>query len=360
MVARRGWVLIGVGVGLLVLAAFLLQSTIGGLASNWAYEMTGIRAVQGAGLDGSGVTVAVIDTGFDPTHPSLGEINLVAWRDYVNDRPTPYDDAGHGNHVSGILAGKGTTFGGKLQGLDMKGVAPGINLIAVKAISNEGTGSSADVADGIRWAVTQNADVICLSLGSQPGILDGLGTSEIAQSVDRAINGGVVVVAAAGNTGQEENRDDVESPASQDKVIAVGAVDDDQRVAGFSADGNEEQNYGTKNAVTGERIAATASRPAPHQKPEIVAPGVRIQSAWKNGDYVRADGTSQAAPFVCGAIALLFQDEPALRNENSSSLIDRLKNRLRATAEPLSGQQTPHDPKAGYGLLRADRFVDAV
>lgn len=349
---RRGnWILLGVGLVLLVLGGYLLLNNLaGGLASDWAYEMTGLRDAQDRGLSGQGVRVAIVDTGINPSHPSLDHLSIVAWKDYVNGQPQPYDDAGHGSHVAGILAGEGATFGGKYQGFNMKGAAPGVELVVVKAITSEGTGSSSNVAAGIDFSAQQGADIICLSLGSRSQILN-LG-DEITQSVNRAIDRGILVVAAAGNTGEESDRRDVESPASILEVIAVGAVDEDRRVADFSARGSEDQNYGS--------FPLPATRSDPHKKPETVAPGVVIQSAWTGDNYVRASGTSQAAPFVCGGLALLLEAQPALKGTNTDQLTRQVKNALMNSAEPLAGQRTPHDPRAGYGLFRADSLLNAM
>lgn len=350
---RKGWIFIGVGIALLLLAGVMLMSAVSGPANAWALGVTGLDDARGIGLDGSGVRVAVIDTGFDPTHPSLKGIQLEAWRDYVNGHPKAYDDAGHGNHVIGILAGNGGTFSGKLQGFDLQGAAPGIGLIAVKAISKDGTGTSGHVADGIDFAIDHNADIICLSLGSRDTPLNLFG-DEITTSVRRAVGRGILVVAAAGNTGDQTDREDVENPATIDDVIAVGAVDENKRVAAFSAEGSSLKNYGAGG------VEATAERKHPDKKPEIVAPGVDILSAWVDGQYAKAKGTSQAAPYVCGALALLLQDSPELKTDNSARVIARVKTALQLSAEPVAGQRTPHDPQAGYGLLRADRLLDQL
>lgn len=339
-----------IGVVLLVVAGALLAQSLSALASDWAYEMTGIRDVQGRGYDGSGIVIAIIDTGIDTTHPALDEVNVLAWRDYVNDRPEPYDDQGHGSHIAGIVAGHGTSLSGRLQGLDMKGAAPGAGLIVVKAISKEGSGSSGDVADGIRFATNSGADVICLSLGSRKNPLP-IVSDDVTQAVNGATSRGILVVAAAGNTGEQSDRTDVESPADIERVIAVGAVDRDKDLPAFTAKGSESANYGSGG------LLGSGARDPPDQKPEIVAPGVGIQSAWIDGQYVRADGTSQAAPFVCGALALLLEAQPGLRAQNSGAMVDRVKTELMESAAAIPGQRTPHDPRAGYGLLRADALL---
>lgn len=348
---KRGWVFIVAGALLLLLAGVLLGQSLGGLASNWAYDMTGVRAAQKLDLDGRGIVVAVVDTGFDPTHPSLKEAKLVRWKDLVNGRTKPYDDVGHGSHVAGVIVGQGTSVSGRLQGFQMRGAAPGASLIAVKAIDAQGSGSSTDVASGIDFSVNEGADVVCLSLGSRESPLALVG-DEITDAVNRALDRGIPVVAAAGNTGPAS--DDVESPATIDGVIAVGAVDRTKRVADFSARGDPEENYGLGG------LKPLARRADPNKKPEVVAPGVDILSAWKDGQYAVSKGTSQAAPFVCGALALALQKNPSLLNQNSRSLIDRLKRGLMDSAETLGGYQSPHDPAAGYGLLRAERLLQEL
>jgi subtilisin family serine protease len=82
-VARR-WILLAVGLALVIVAGLLLRAGQAAVGSEWAYDMTGLRAAQGRGLDGSGITVAVVDTGIDPNHPSLKNIRITAWRDFVN------------------------------------------------------------------------------------------------------------------------------------------------------------------------------------------------------------------------------------------------------------------------------------
>lgn len=348
MPRRRVWILTGVGLILLILAVVWFAGGIGNPASDWAYEMTGIRAAQARGYSGQGIVVAIIDTGFNAKHPALDHARVVAWKDYVNNRETPYDDAGHGSHVAGVIVGEGGSFWGTLQGLSMKGAAPKASLVIVKAINRDGKGSSDAVTKGIDFAVSNNADVICLSLGSRPTPLN-LGT-EIDEAVNRAINRGILVVAAAGNTGP--NSDDVESPANVDGAIAVGAVDRNKKVADFSARGDNVQNHGALGNDIG------APRSDPNKKPEVVAPGVEIKSTWTGSSFAVAKGTSQAAPFVCGALALLLEAKPSLAAQNNADLVTRVKSGLKASSHPLAGQRTPHDNAAGYGLLDANALIN--
>lgn len=300
----------------------------------WAFEKTGIDALAARGLDGTGVTVGIVDTGINPDHPDLRGVKLAAWKDLVNGKASPYDDEGHGSHVAGIVAGQ-----------KVRGVAPHASLVVVKAISATGEGSDANVASGIDFAVANGAKVICLSLGG--GKLPILGTQS-ENAAKAALAKGVLVVAAAGNDGP--NNGDVSAPASVPGVIAVAAVDANLRVADFSSRGSDN------DPVIG---GLGLPRSDPDKKPEIAAPGVDIMSAWKGTDYASAKGTSQATPFVAGALALLLQAHPGAAPADAQG-VETVKRWLESTARPVPGQQTPHDPGAGYGFLDARALVDAA
>jgi serine protease AprX len=333
------------GVPALLLAA-AVSGCLGGSTSEWAYDAVGIRTLQDDGLDGEGIVVAIIDTGIDAGHPSLDGATIRAWKDYVNDRSEPYDDNGHGSHVAGIMVGEGADFEGRLSGFDLKGGARSVSLIIVKAISENSEGNSADVVAGIDFARRNNADIICLSLGSSPNALRNVVPDAISTSINQALDQGILVVAAAGNTGPENS--DVETPSNVQGVIAVGAVDQDKKLAEFSARGDN-----------GGFVAGIGQRNDPHKKPEVVAPGVKIKSAWKDGSYAVASGTSQAVPFVCSGLALLLEDKPDLRDDDTRAMVDRVKSRMMQTADPLPGQVTPHDDRAGYGLYDGVGLVQA-
>jgi subtilisin family serine protease len=277
----------------------------------------------------------------------------VVWRDFVKGRPGPYDDSqvGHGTHVAGIIVAKGDLVQSVLYGVRLKGAAPGASLIVAKAVGSNGEGEDEDVAAAVDFSVDRGAHVIVMSLGGKPGRLLLVGTST-EEAVKRALARGIVVVAAAGNKqNPNETNDDVASPASVDGVLAVGAVDKDKRIASFSFKGN---NAGLVGPVGG--------RSDPHRKPELVAPGVQILSTAREQRYAIADGTSQAAPFVGAAVALLLEAKPEYKpggaRGGSRSSVDAIKMALAQTAEkvgPLGGQAgLSHDDLYGYGLLRAD------
>ncbi|WP_277041060.1 S8 family serine peptidase [Actinacidiphila oryziradicis] len=173
----------------------------------------------GKAVRGAGVTVAVIDTGVDYTHPDLGGgfgpgHKVVAGYDFVNNDADPMDDNGHGTHVAGIIAGRAAEAGG------ITGVAPDATLVAYKVMDDQGSGYTSDIIAGIEAATDpanpHRADVINMSLG---GLGDG--TDPLGQAATAATRAGVVVVAAAGNSGPGANS--VITPAAADGVIAVGA-----------------------------------------------------------------------------------------------------------------------------------------
>lgn len=316
-----------------------------GLRSDWAYEMSGVQSLLDEGLTGAGVRVAVVDTGIDDDHPDLEGADLVAWRDLVNGKDQPYDDNGHGTHVAGLIVAEAKQS-------DLAGGAPGVDLMVAKAIGGDGQGTDAQVASAIDWARSNDADVISLSLGGQPGAIN-LG-SQSQDAAQRAVDAGVYVVAAAGNQGEES--EDVASPGNVRGVVAVGAVTQGEEVASFSNQG-----------ASCEQPAACPlypDRQDPHKKPELIAPGVQIASTWRNDEYRAASGTSQAVPFVTSALALTLEDKPSWQREGSNggsaSAVTDVKEALMQTAETIPGQSTPHDRRAGYGIVQADAFRDRL
>jgi subtilisin family serine protease len=324
--------------------------------SAWALDMTGIKALQEKGLTGKGVKVAIIDTGIDPNHPEFKGLRAV-WHDFVQERQQPYDDSevGHGTHVAGIIIAQGDLVQDLLNGVRLQGAAPGVSLIIAKAVAGDGEGRDEDVASAVDFSVAQSADVIVMSLGGRAGGLF-LGT-KTEEAVTRAVNAGTVVVAAAGNKQTPgEAQDDVASPASVARVIAVGAVDKAKHIATFSYQGGDGCQL---------PVGDLGCRQDPNKKPELVAPGVQILSTARDQRYAIADGTSQATPFVGAAVALLLEAKPEYKHGGarggSAASVDAIKRALAESAEkigPLAGRgDAAHDPVYGYGLLRADRAL---
>lgn len=301
--------------------------------SFWAFSMTEASSLQGEGLDGSGVRVCIVDTGIDLTHPDLRHVNVVGWRDFVNGRSQAYDDEGHGTAMAGIILARGR----------LHGVAPEADLIAVKAIGASGSGGDQGIANAVDFCTdpdengdpADGADVISLSLGgdSHPA----LGT-RTEGAVNRALDLGILVIAAAGNDGQADDGD-VESPASVPRVIAVGAVDSRGRIAPFSS--------------IGANLTGIPAQPRldPNRKPELAAPGVEIATTLGGSAYALVSGTSPAAALVSGIVLLLLERHPSYKRNPSGIL--QFKRALMEAALPVEGQDLLHDAHYGYGIPQA-------
>jgi subtilisin family serine protease len=260
-----------------------------------------------AGYTGKGVSVAVLDTGIDATHPDLA--TQVAGAKNFTDGPA-IDDVGHGTHVASTIAGTAAASGGKY-----KGVAPDAKLYDGKVCRLDGCPDSAILA-GMEWAATEvKAKVVNISLGGQ----DTPELDPIEEAVNRlTAQTGTLFVVAAGNSGPGEGS--IESPGSADAALTVGAVDKQNQLADFSS--------------RGPRIGDGAL------KPDVTAPGVDIVAARSKdgvigepvGDqYLRLSGTSMATPHTVGAAAILAQQHPAWKAAE-------LKGALMASAKVAAGQ----------------------
>ncbi|MBB4910841.1 S8 family peptidase [Actinophytocola algeriensis] len=274
----------------------------------------GAPAAWDAGFTGSGVPVAVLDTGIDDTHPDLRR-QITATKNFTSGHGVR-DTDGHGTHVASTIAGTGAASGGKY-----KGVAPGAKLLVGKVCGGAGCPESAILA-GMEWAVGQGAKVVNLSLGGPDTAAD----DPLELAVERlSAEHGTLFVVAAGNDGGY-GAETVSSPASADAALAVGAVDDQDALASFSG--------------RGPRVHDAAL------KPEITAPGVEITAArsrystrGKRGDrYVAISGTSMATPHVSGSAAILAQRHPEWTGA-------RLKAALVGAAEP--GAEGVYEQGAG-------------
>lgn len=271
-----------------------------------------------AGYDGTGVKVAVLDTGIDTTHPDLDDGKVVAEANFSTDADT-LDHYGHGTHVASIVAGTGE---GSPAG--RKGVAPGASLVNAKVLNSGGSGEFAGIIEGLEWAAAQGADVANMSLGTNA---PSDGNDPLVQAVD-AISAAtdMLVVVAAGNLGNGEST--IASPGWADAALTVGAVDKQDTLAGFSSRGPRLGDYGIK--------------------PDISAPGVDIVAARAtgttlgpivDGNYQQLSGTSMATPHVAGAAAILAQRFPDYGGE-------QIKDTLISTSETQPGQ-TVHQQGGG-------------
>ena len=284
-------------------------------------QVDGAPSAWRAGINGRGVSVAVVDTGIDDSGDLAGKV--IDGFDFSGEGDYTKDSYGHGTFVAGTIAGSGAASGGAI-----KGVAPGANLVSLKVAGADGKTDPVRVIFAIEWAIAHakadNIRVLNLSLGGEStqkwakDALDG--------AVQDAWRAGLVVVVAAGNNGTAG----IPHPADDPFVVTVGAADDattvtrdDDTVASFSSTG-----------PTADGIA----------KPDLVAPGAHLVSTRSPGStvdvahpqsrvldgYFRGSGTSFAAPQVAGAAALVLQQRPNLSNNHVKSMLTR-------TAAPIAG-----------------------
>ena len=262
-------------------------------------------AWQETGYDGSGVTVAIIDTGIDGAHASLDDLDddnstndpkVIGFFDPVNNpdltngtEDFPYDDQGHGSHCAGTTAGTGA------PNYEHIGMAPQANLVGVKVLDAGGSGSFATVMRGMEWTVDNryqfNIRAASMSLGG-PGAIEW--TSSEEDSVNRYANtmvrSGIALFIAAGNNGVSAQ---IGTPGSAEDVITVGALDKNSAIAIYSSQGPTEEG----------RV-----------KPNIAYVGSSVMSvAFNTGDqYTDMSGTSMATPGAAGVAALMYQANPDL------------------------------------------------
>jgi subtilisin family serine protease len=294
------------------------------LATETSRDLAGAaRARAASNLTGRNVTVAVLDTGIDETHPDLAG-REAAERDFTVENTTA-DLDGHGTHVAGIVAGDGTASGGRYVG-----VAPDATLLDARVLGAFGGGRLSGVIDGLEWADARGADVASMSLGAptaSPRAGDLLATAVADVSAN-----GTLVVAAAGNAGPTGLT--IDTPGIAADALTVGATNASGRgVAGFSSRG---------------------PTPGLFLKPDLLAPGTDVASAasrhpYPDRAYVNLTGTSMATPAVSGAAALVLAADP-------DATPAAVRSRLGSTTDPLAAG-SPYD--AGTGRLNVTAALDA-
>lgn len=310
-------------------------------------------------LDGSGVGVAIIDSGVSSWHDDLGSDRVVHFADFVDYQPTPYDDYGHGTHVAGIIAGSGYDSNGA-----RRGIAPGANLVVLKVLDGEGFGYISNVIAALDYVVEHRAqfNIRVINLSVAAGVYESYRTDPLTLAAKRAVEAGVVVVTAAGNLGLNAQKQaqygGITAPGNAPWVLTVGASSHngtisraDDTMAPFSSRGPSYIDY-------------TA-------KPDVVAPGVGIESLadassflfathpsarlWGSVDtatqpYLSLTGTSMAAPVVTGTVALMYEANPSL----TPNLVKAI---LQYTAEHKSRY---NDLTQGAGFLNARGAVQVA
>lgn len=234
-----------------------------------------------AGYDGAGVTVAVLDTGVDATHPDLkGQVTEA--RNFTTSADA-VDHHGHGTHVASTIAGTGAGNG-------HSGVAPAADLLVGKVLDDSGSGTFSGIIDGMEWAARSDADVINMSLGSD---VPDDGTGPLSVAIDSLTEEtGALFVVAAGNSGRRS----IGSPASAAEALTVGAVSKSDALAPFSTRGPRSGDHAVKPEISGPGVDIVAAR----------ATGTTMGTP-VDGLYTSASGTSMATPHVAGAAALIKQ-----------------------------------------------------
>ena len=304
----------------------VIRATMDAARSDYGVE----AARADLGLTGAGITVCILDTGADPDHEQLDSKNIV-WHDFVGTAASPVDDHGHGTHVASIAVGDGV---GGPNAARLGGVAPAAGLWVGKVLNAQGSGSESGIIDAIDWCVdSPEVDVISMSLGSE---LPSDGSDVLGIAANNAVASGKIVVAAAGNAGDAP--DSMASPGAASDVIAVGAA------SSWSA------APGAVNHANGIYLAPFSARGGPtfaaDPKPDVIAPGVNVRAAAANtgSGYTTLSGTSMAAPFAAGSIALALEAWVG-----SSPTPAAVQNAVEASAEDYG--PVGKDPDWGAGLI---------
>lgn len=295
----------------------------------WGLKRIGLHKIKAEfpSITGAGVRVGVIDTGIQSKHPELGN-KTVVFKDFVNNLQAPYDDQGHGTHVSGTISG------------NKVGIAPNVSITFAKAFTAVGAASDSILLSAMQWifdpdgnsATNDYPQIVSNSWG---GDLEGDAVYNLAQfepyraALQTWIHGGVIPVFAAGNSGKRPNG----IPGGLPDALAVGAIQPTDEIADFSS-------RGPNIWKVGESVLTLL-------KPDISAPGVKIPSAFPGNKYATWAGTSMATPHVAGAIALALQVNPKLKFADIKELL-------------LKTSEKKMDTSFGYGILNAYEFVKAA
>lgn len=282
-----------------------------------------LRRIYSRGITGKGITTAVLDTGIY-AHPDffIPRNKIVYFQDFVRNRKGPFDDNGHGTHVSGIIAS-----GGRLGDGSGIGVAPESGIVMLKVLEKDGSGKIKNMLKGMEWILLNHEKygirIVNISVGMPVKNIENPEEEELVKKVEQLWNTGLVVVVAAGNDGPAPYT--ITSPGTSRKVITVGT--------GKEAGGD----YSGQGPVPGTCVC----------KPDIIAPAINILSCDNHGkNYKKRSGTSMATPIVSGTVALLLSNEPWLSNRD-------VKIRLMQSALDCGMAKS----RQGWGLLNPEGIL---
>lgn len=293
---------------------------------------------------GKGINVAVLDTGVY-SHEDL-ENRIIDFKDFINNKTSPYDDNGHGTHVAGNIAGSGR----KSDSL-YRGSAPKANIIGVKILNKSGTGSLSIILEAIQWCIDNkevlDVKIINMSLGA--ATTDSYKDDLLCQAVEKAWNAGIVVCVAAGNSGPEPST--IDTPGIDPLVITVGSLNDNNTL---TTDDDVVSDFSSRGPTIKDKL----------QKPDVISPGTNIISLrspcstidiLNRGSkvdkyYTSLSGTSMATPICAGVVALLLQADDSLTPDN-------VKNFLTSSATKLEGIDVNAQ---GFGVINAVKALELL
>lgn len=269
----------------------------------------------------SNITIAFIDTGISPHLDFLLPTNrILHFKDLINNHTYPYDDNGHGTFVCGVCASSGVCSNGKYSG-----ITKNANIVMIKALDKNGETTSNKILEAMQYIYSirkkYNIKIVCMSFGA-----DYSGRNDpLQQGALTLWNSGIVVVAAAGNSGPDKHT--IKSPGTSSRIITVGGLDDGRndgqiKIADFSSRGPCENKF----------------------KPDLVAPSVEITSTSNISNhqlYTQMSGTSVATPIVAGICALILKANPTFTP-------DKLKYTLLNNCTPITFNKN----NEGYGYFK--------
>lgn len=304
---------------------------------NSSPDTIGVPFLWKRGLLGRNITIAILDTGIDTSHPDLDDLDdnamtldpkVIGFKDFVNgyddlnpaDGINAYDDNGHGTAVAGIISGTGFA-----SNKTYMGIAPKSKILAIKVVDSQGNGNISNLLAGIDFAMGHNVNIISMSLGAPESSHD-----PIAQAVSLAVSRGIIVVAAAGNDGPYFGT--INSPGISPSAITVAASFGNITLASWSSRGPTILSHIVKPDITAPGVNVITTRATHAKFPAVDA----------RGYYMLFSGTSAATPFISGVVALLLQAYP-----HTSPL--EIKTALMKTAKKLGFSWI----EEGAGLVNA-------